>query len=99
MLLPYRAETEASAMRKLLALAILIVVAGCSTTMTTTPAPATPTNPLLAQWSGPYGGTPPFDKIKVADMKPALEIAMAENLAEVDAIAKNPAAPTFENTI
>ncbi|HWW61465.1 MAG TPA: M3 family metallopeptidase [Thermoanaerobaculia bacterium] len=68
--------------------------------MTTTPTPApTPTNPLLATWSGPYGGTPAFDKVRVADMKPALETAMAENLAEVDAIAKNPAAPTFENTI
>jgi peptidyl-dipeptidase Dcp len=62
-------------------------------------APAVASNPLLAPWSGPYGGTPPFDKVRVADFKPALEAAMAANLAEIDAIAKNPAAPNFENTL
>src|SRR5580692_3438672 len=62
-------------------------------------APAVASNPLLAPWSGPYGGSPPFDKVRVADFKPALEAAMAENLAEIDAIAKNPAAPNFENTL
>ncbi len=56
-------------------------------------------NPLLMEWSGPYGGMPPFDKVKVGDLKPALEAAMAANLAEVDKIADDPAAPTFENTI
>jgi len=55
--------------------------------------------PLLAPWSGPHGGVPAFDKVKVADFKPALEAAMAENLAEIAAIANNPAAPTFDNTI
>src|SRR5687768_10170776 len=34
-------------------------------------------NPLLAKWEGPYGGVPPFDKIRIADFKPALETAMA----------------------
>ena len=56
-------------------------------------------NPLLQKWTGPYGGVPPFDRIQVADFKPALEAAMAENLKEVDAIAANPAKPDFENTI
>ena len=55
--------------------------------------------PILSPWTGPHGGVPAFDKIKVADFKPALEVAMAENLAEVAAIANNPQAPTFENTI
>jgi peptidyl-dipeptidase Dcp len=54
---------------------------------------------LLAPWSGPYGGVPPFDQVKVADFKPAFEQAMKDNLSEIDAIANNPAAPTFENTI
>ena len=62
-------------------------------------APAAAENPLLAKWTGPYGGVPPFDKVKVADFKPALETAMAENLQEIDAIADNPAKPDFENTI
>jgi len=62
------------------------------------PAPAN-ANPLLANWSGPYGGVPPFDHVQIASFKPALETAMAENLAEVEKIAKNSAAPSFENTI
>ncbi len=56
-------------------------------------------NPLLSKWEGPYGGVPPFDRVQVPLFKPALEAAMAEQLAEIDRIAKNPAAPDFENTI
>lgn len=56
-------------------------------------------NPLLAKWTGPYNGVPPFDRVKVADFKPALEAGMAETLSEIERIAKDPAAPTFENTI
>ncbi|HAX42486.1 MAG TPA: M3 family metallopeptidase [Bryobacteraceae bacterium] len=56
-------------------------------------------NILLQPWSGPYGGVPPFDKVKIADFKPALEYAMGESLKAIDAIVANPAAPTFENTI
>jgi peptidyl-dipeptidase Dcp len=56
-------------------------------------------NPLLAKWEGPFGGVPPFDRVQIALFKPALEAAMAEQLAETDRIAKNPAAPDFENTI
>jgi peptidyl-dipeptidase Dcp len=59
----------------------------------------TVTNPLLAPWTGAYGGYPRFDLVKVEDFKPALEAAMAENLREIDAIADNPAPATFENTI
>ncbi|HEX3144813.1 MAG TPA: M3 family metallopeptidase [Pyrinomonadaceae bacterium] len=60
--------------------------------------PADP-NPLLAEWAGPYGGVPPFDKVQVALFKPALEAAMSENLAEIDKIARQTSPPTFENTI
>lgn len=56
-------------------------------------------NPLLAEWSGPFSGVPPFDAVKVSDFKPALETAMAARLADVDKIAADPAPPTFENTI
>ncbi|MBS0297202.1 MAG: M3 family metallopeptidase [Proteobacteria bacterium] len=63
------------------------------------PAPKPADNPLLADWAGPHGGVPPFDKVKVSDFKPALEAAMAENLREVLAIADNPAPATFDNTI
>ena len=61
--------------------------------------PQTMPNPLLEPWKGPYGGVPAFDKIKVAHFKPALEKAMELKQAEIDAIANNPAAPTFNNTI
>ncbi|MFT4251870.1 MAG: M3 family metallopeptidase [Caulobacter sp.] len=60
---------------------------------------AAETNPLLAPWTGPYGGVPAFDKMKVADLKPAVQEAMRRNLAEIDAIVANKAAPTFANTI
>lgn len=56
-------------------------------------------NTLLAPWTGPYGGVPPFDKVKVADFAPAVEAAMAAELAEVAAIAANPEPASFANTI
>ena len=56
-------------------------------------------NILLAEWTGPYGGVPAFDKMNLADLKPAIEKGMAMNLAEIDSIASNPNPPTFENTI
>ena len=56
-------------------------------------------NPLIPKWTGPYGGLPPFDRAKVEHFKPALEAAMAEHLEEVERIAADPAAPTFENTM
>ena len=59
----------------------------------------TAANPLTRPWTGPYGGVPPFDQVKVADIKAGMEAAIVEELAEVETIANNPAAPTFENTI
>lgn len=56
-------------------------------------------NPLIQEWTGPYGGVPAFDKMSVETIKSAVEEAMAINLAEIEAIANNPDAPTFENTI
>ena len=56
-------------------------------------------NPLLPQWSGPYGGVPPFDQVRVEHFQSALEAAMAEQLAEIERIAGDSAAPTFENTL
>jgi peptidyl-dipeptidase Dcp len=56
-------------------------------------------NPLMANWEGPYGGVPPFDKVQIALFKPALESAMMENLMEVEKIANDSTASTFENTI
>ena len=56
-------------------------------------------NPLLAEWTGPNGGQPAFDKMDLAQLKPAIEAGIAAHLAEIDAIASNPAKASFENTI
>ena len=41
---------------------------------------------------------PPFDRIHDSDYVPAFELGMAEQLKEVQAIAHDPAPPTFDNT-
>ncbi len=56
-------------------------------------------NPLLEPWSGPHGGIPPFDRVKVEHFEPALETAMAAQLEEIDRIAADPAPPDFANTL
>ena len=42
---------------------------------------------------------PDFTRIADADYQPAIEQGIAITLAEVEAIAENPAPPTFENTL
>jgi peptidyl-dipeptidase Dcp len=56
-------------------------------------------NVLLQKWTGPYGGVPAFDKVKVSDFQPAMEEAMAKTLAAIDAIAADSRPATFANTI
>lgn len=56
-------------------------------------------NDLLQEWKGPYGGVPAFDEMDLTELKPALEKGMALHLEEIESIANNPAAPTFDNTI
>ena len=56
------------------------------------------TNPLLADWTTPFG-LPPFDLISDDDFMPAVEAALAESRANVAAIADNSDAPDFANTI
>lgn len=56
------------------------------------------TNPLFTKSTLPFEA-PPFDKIKDSDFKPALEEGMKQHLAEIEKIANNPYAPTFDNTL
>ncbi|VAW48271.1 Dipeptidyl carboxypeptidase Dcp, partial [hydrothermal vent metagenome] len=56
-------------------------------------------NPLLAEWSGPFGGVPAFDQMDLKDVPQAFDVAIAENLADYEKIANNPEPATFENTI
>src|SRR6266481_2392724 len=57
-----------------------------------------PNNPFYAPSTLPFQA-PPFDKIKDSDYQPAIESGMAEQLKEIQEIARNPAEPTFENTL
>jgi len=56
-------------------------------------------DPMLDPWTGAHGGFPPFDRIAPDLIKPALMKGMELNRAEIEAIAANPEAPTFENTL
>lgn len=68
--------------------------------LTTICAMLTAQNPFLnyQNWETPHG-TYPFDAIKVEHYMPAFDEGIKQGLAEIDAIANNPAAPTFANTI
>jgi len=57
-----------------------------------------PSNPFYAPSPLPFEA-PPFDKIKDEDFQPAIEAGMAQQQVEIQAIADNPSAPTFDNTI
>ena len=57
-----------------------------------------PANPFFAPSALPFQA-PPFDKIKDEDFQPAIEAGMAQQQAEIQVIANNPDAPSFDNTI
>lgn len=59
---------------------------------------STPLNPALTTWTG-HEGLPRFDLVKDTDFAPAFEAAFRAHEAEIDEIAGNPDAPTFENTV
>src|SRR5688500_15118918 len=56
-------------------------------------------NPLSAPWAGPYGGVPPWDRMAPEHFPGAFASAIAEQRSEIDAIAANTEAPTFDNAI
>jgi peptidyl-dipeptidase Dcp len=56
-----------------------------------------PSNPFYAPSKLPFNA-PPFDRIKDHDYQPAIEAGMAQQLAEINQIAVDPAPPTFDNT-
>ena len=60
--------------------------------------PAISGNPLLESWTGPFGA-PPFERLRPEHFRPAFDAALAQKRAEIDAIAANPQAPSFDNTI
>ena len=78
-----------------LAIALSLLLLGCGRSG---PAPFTPDNPF-ATASPLFDQAPPFDRIHDAAFQPAIEEGMRVQLVEIAAIAKDTAAPTFDNTI
>ncbi len=66
--------------------------------MSQTTAATTNFNPAIGAWAGPLG-LPEFARIADPDFEAAFAIALPAHLAEIEAIANNPAEPTFENTV
>ena len=75
----------------MLAVCVVVAIAGCGDK-----APAE--NPFFTEWTTPFG-VAPFDEIQEEHFLPAFERAIAEQHAEVEAIAQNPEPPTFDNTL
>ncbi|HVT33755.1 MAG TPA: M3 family metallopeptidase, partial [Rhodanobacteraceae bacterium] len=92
--------TQASARAMAIGLALFTILAGgakaASSGADGSKLPAS--NPFAAESTLPFHA-PAFDKIKMADYAPAFEEGMRVHLAEMEAIANDPAKPTFENTI
>jgi peptidyl-dipeptidase Dcp len=80
----------------LLGAAALVTAAASARAAKTKP---TSKNPLLAPWTGPYGGVPPFDEVKLELFKPAFLEAIELQKTQVARIARDRARPTFANTI
>ncbi|HEX8615526.1 MAG TPA: M3 family metallopeptidase [Telluria sp.] len=79
----------------------LVNVAAIAASATAPAAPATSlaaTNPFAKLSTLPFH-YPAFDKIKDEHFLPAYAAGMSDHLREVDAIANNRKAPTFENTV
>jgi len=71
---------------------------GLAMTACSTPEPAHTDNPLFSTSPLPLR-YPQFDQIKDAHFAPAFDAGMAEELKEIEAIAAQTDAPSFENTI
>ncbi len=80
----------------LLALAVTAAVANFAHAEPASLLPAS--NPFAKQSTLPFN-YPAFDKIKNEDYAPAFEEGMRQQSLEIEAIANNKAAPTFENTV
>jgi peptidyl-dipeptidase Dcp len=92
-------------MRLLLLSAAALSLLGAASADPTAPSapppapPAFPSDNPFAQPSTLPLQMPDFSKIKDGDYEPAIIEGMRQQRAEIDAIANNPEAPTFENTL
>ncbi len=56
-------------------------------------------SPMLAPWSGPYGGVPPWNLVRSEEFVDAFDTAIEHSANDIEAIANNPEPANFENTI
>ena len=78
-----------------LILIFAVIMMGCKGTGNQS---AESSNPFFVKSTLPFEA-PPFDKIKDSDFKPAFEKGMQDQLAEIQKIANDTDAPTFDNTL
>jgi len=62
-------------------------------------APIAADSVMISAWTGPYGGVPPWDKVKAGDFVPAFDHAIDSARGDIAAITANKKKATFENTI
>ncbi|MDE6322143.1 MAG: peptidase M3, partial [Muribaculaceae bacterium] len=77
---------------------LFTAIGACLASVPATSTAAERVNPITAPYTTVYQ-IPPFDKIQASDYMPALKAAIANRQAQIDRIANNPEAPTFDNTI
>src|SRR5271170_7536623 len=84
--------------RTVLCAVLMTLVAGTAAGAAPVAAPLSPNNPFAGPSSLPYE-LPPFDRIRDSDYRGAFLAGMAQQRAQVTAIAHDPEPPSFENTI
>jgi peptidyl-dipeptidase Dcp len=62
------------------------------------PAGGSAANPFFREWKTPFG-VPPFDELRTEHFLPAIREGIAQHRREVEAIANDPAPPTFANAV
>jgi peptidyl-dipeptidase Dcp len=97
-----RTNAQAFPMQAFPAKAIFAIVAiasaACTARAQSAGAAFSAANPFYAASDLPFHA-PPFDKIKDSDFQPAIDAGIAQQQKEIDAIAGNSAAPSFDNTV
>jgi peptidyl-dipeptidase Dcp len=88
---------QASPARAIFAI-VAVAIAGSAARAQSAGAAFSPSNPFYAPSDLPFHA-PPFDKIKDSDYQPAIDAGIAQQQKEIDAIAGNSAAPSFDNTV
>lgn len=76
---------------------LLLILTACNS-VTEQKKPDMASNPFMQVSTLPFQA-PDFTKIKDSDFAPVFEEGFKEQLAEIEKIANNPEAPTFENTL